>query len=96
MPNDELSYKIGTRVARQIFELRGNNSETHINEAQLSAVIIASIELYLEVAPLNTSAFARAGGHARAHAMTPAQRTEVAKKAATARWSKAPKEKHGL
>ena len=48
MPSSELSYKLGKAVARKIFDKRGNHSEAHLSEDELSTIIIASIELYAE------------------------------------------------
>lgn len=44
--HDERSPAIGTRIARAIFERRGNHSEVHLSEAELAAFLTFAIDHY--------------------------------------------------
>ena len=41
--------EIGSRVARKMFDIRGNNSEIHISEVSLALIVESAIELYVRV-----------------------------------------------
>lgn len=41
----EECVEVGSRVARTVFKHRGNNSEVHLREAELAAIIALAIEL---------------------------------------------------
>lgn len=43
----QTSIDIGTRIARRIFEQRGNHSEVHLHESELAGICIASAEAAL-------------------------------------------------
>lgn len=46
-----LSIKIGERIARRIFQERGNHHEAHLREAELAGICMAAAEsaiVYLE------------------------------------------------
>lgn len=40
----QLSIDIGKKIARKVFEDRGNHSEAHIRESELAAICIAAAE----------------------------------------------------
>jgi hypothetical protein len=40
-----LSMEIGNRIARKIFEQRGNHSEAHLSEAELAGICTAAAEV---------------------------------------------------
>lgn len=39
-----ISQEIGARIARKVFEKRGNHSEAHIGEAELAGICTAAAE----------------------------------------------------
>lgn len=44
------SVAAGSALARQVFQVRGNNSEVHLSEAELAALIALGIERHAEAA----------------------------------------------
>lgn len=40
----QTAIEIGTRIARKIFEQRGNHHEAHLREAELAGICIAAAE----------------------------------------------------
>lgn len=40
----ETPMEIGIRLARKLFQKRGNHSEVHLNEAQLAAILALAAE----------------------------------------------------
>ena len=45
-PLRQASVAVGTTLARQLFERRGNHSETHLSEAELAALLALAVERY--------------------------------------------------
>ena len=45
----ERSKLIGERMARKLFEARGNNSEAHVTEAELASMIAGGAEVALAI-----------------------------------------------
>ena len=43
--------EVAAKLARRVFELRGNNSEAHLFEAELTAVLETACELTLKLRP---------------------------------------------
>ena len=43
--------EVAAKLARKVFDLRGNNSEVHISEAELAAVLETACELTLRLGP---------------------------------------------
>jgi hypothetical protein len=43
---DRLPQHIGKRVARKVFEDRGNHSEAHIKEEELAAIVESAVRVY--------------------------------------------------
>jgi hypothetical protein len=50
------AIEVGSALARQLFQARGNNSEAHLSEAELAAAIALGIERAAEAAPAAESA----------------------------------------
>ena len=44
-----LEQRIATRFARKMFEIRGNHTEAHLRESELSFIIEEAIKLYVQV-----------------------------------------------
>lgn len=40
----EIALSVGMRLARKVFEKRGNHSETHLKEAELAALLTLAAE----------------------------------------------------